>query len=115
MAKFRRVLSWIFWNTLQLGVAYLWLFQGIQWAENLTRFWIVFGFVCYLLIAFNSPARLELGKKGRSVPAVLFRITCFALVVALAAHGNFFLAGLVFLNACLEAYIFELSAKEVEA
>jgi hypothetical protein len=115
MAKFRRVLNWIFWNTLQLWVAYPWLFQGIQWAENLTRFWIVSGFFCYLLIACNSPACLELSKKGRSVPAGLFKITCSELVVALAAHGNFFLAGLVFLNACLEAYIFEPSAKEVEA
>ena len=115
MAKFRRVLNWIFWNTLQLGVAYLWLFQGIQWAENLTRFWIAFGFACYLLIAFSSSARLELSKKGRSVPAVLSKITCFVLVAALAAHGNFFLAGLVFLNACLEACILEPSAKEVEA
>jgi hypothetical protein len=115
MAKFRRVFNWILWNTLELGVAYLWLFQGIQWAENLTRFWIVFGLVCYSLIAFNSSARLELSKNGRSVPAVFAKITCFALVVALAAHGNFFLAGLVFLNACLEAYIFEPPAKEVEA
>jgi hypothetical protein len=115
MAKFRRVLNWIFWTTLQLGVAYLWLFQGIQWAENLTRFWIVFRLVCCSLIALNSPARLELSKKGRPVPAVLPKITCFALVVALAAHGNSFLAGLVFWNACLEAYIFGLPAKEVEA
>lgn len=115
MAKFRRVFNWIFWNTVQLGVAYFWLFQGIQWAENLTRFWIASGFVCYSLIAFNSSARFELSKKGRSVPAVLPKITCFAFVAALAAHGNFFLAGLVFLNALLEAYIFEPSAKEVEA
>jgi hypothetical protein len=115
MAKFRRVFNWIFWNTLQLGAAYLWLFQGIQWAENLTRFWIVFGFVYCLLIAFNSPARLEIGKKGRSVPALLSKITCLALVTALAAHGNFFMASLVFLNACLEAYTFEPSAKELEA
>jgi hypothetical protein len=115
MAKSRRFYNWIFWSTLELGVAYLWLFQGIQWAENLTRFWIVFGLVCYSLIAFNSSARLELSKKGRSVPAVLSKITCFALVVALAVHGNFFLAGLVFLNACLEAYIFEPSAKGVES
>jgi hypothetical protein len=115
MAKFRRVLNWIFGNTFQLGVAYLWLFQGIQWAENLTRFWIVFEFACYSLIAPNSTACLELSKKGRPVPAVLPKITCFALVVALAAHGNFFLASLVFLNACLRAYIFEPSAKEVES
>ena len=115
MAKFRRALNWIFWNTLQLGVAYLWLFQGIQWAENLTRFWIVSGFVCYSLIAFNLSVRLEVSKKGRSVPAVLFKITCFTLVTALAARSNFFLASLVFLNACLEVYILESSAKEVEA
>lgn len=115
MAKFRRVLNWTLSNILKLGIAYLWLFQGIQWAENLTRFGIVFTLVCYLLIAFNSYARLELGKKGRSVPAVLPQIICFALVVALAAHGNFLLAGLVFFNACLEAYIFEPSTKEEEA
>ena len=114
MAKFRRVLNWILLNTLKLGVAYLWLFQGIQWAENLTRFWIVFGLVYYLLVAFNSSVRLELGKKSRSVPAVLSKITCFALVVALAAHGNYFLASSVFLNACLEAYIFEPPTKEEE-
>jgi hypothetical protein len=112
MAKFRRVFTWFFWNSALLGNAYLWIFQGIQWAENLTRFLIWLIFLGTLLIAFTSEGRNKAKEQGRSAPAYLSNATSLALILGLAANGNFLLAALVFFIAAFEASVYDSSSEE---
>ena len=110
--KLRRAFTWLFFYSTLLGNAYLWIFQEIQWAENLTRFLIWLIFLGTLLITFTREGRNKAKEQGRSVPAYLSNATSLALILGLAANRNFLLAALVVFVAAFEASVYDSSSEE---
>jgi hypothetical protein len=110
--KLLRVFTWFFWNSVLLGNAYLWIFQGIQWAENLTRFLIWLIFLGTFLLAFSLKDKNKAKERGRSVPAYLNNATSLVLILGLAANANFLLAALMLLTVALEASVYDSFSEE---
>lgn len=68
----------------EIFLIYLWVFNDVQWAGNLIRFWLVFGLLSVIL-GTSTESKDKLRKKGRSLPkeiAYVFYITAIALLAA---------------------------------
>lgn len=105
--KITRFLVWLAATASEIYLIYLWLFNGIQWAENLIKFWLVLGFISVFFGAFITEARLKVRKKGRSVPKELAYVGYILSIALLASQGNYLFATIATLAAVFEMIIFE--------
>lgn len=105
--KITRFLVWLAPTALEIYFIYLWLFNDLQWAENLIKFWFVFGFISVFFGAFITEARLKVREKGRSVPKELAYVGYILTIALLASQGNYLFATIATLSAMFEMAIFE--------
>lgn len=105
--KITRFLVWFAATASEIYFIYLWLFNDIQWAENLIKFWLVFSFISVFFGAFITDAKLKVREKGRSVPKELAYVGYILSIALLASQGNFLFATIATLSAIFEMNIFD--------
>jgi hypothetical protein len=107
-----KALVWTTTNSLELYFIFLWLFNDIQWAGNLVKFWISFATIVLFLSLGIPEARAATYKKGRSVPKEVAYIAHIVAIALLASQGQFWFATLYTLSAMFELTIFDSPPKE---
>jgi hypothetical protein len=107
-----KALVWTTTRSLELYFIFLWLFNDIQWAGNLVKFWVSFATIILFLSLCIPEASAATYKKGRSVPKVVAYIANIVAIALLASQGQFWFASLYALSAMFELTIFESPPKE---
>ena len=108
----KKALVWTATSSLELYFIFLWLFNDIQWAGNLVKFWVSFTTIILFLSLCVPEARAVTYKKGRSVPKEVSYIASIATIALLASQGQFWFASLYTLSALFEMTIFDSPPKE---
>jgi len=100
----------LYWGAVNGGLfagAYYGFFRGVDWASNITVFFLWVNIVMLTFFALNTEIKKIAKKKGRSVPRWLSVASDIAMIAILAAVGRFFLAGAQFWQMMCEAAIFD--------
>lgn len=105
--KIKKAFFWIAFNAATLSILYLWLFNGVLWAENLTKFLIVSNFVTGVIIGPSSEGRRKMQETGRSVPKGLNNAVNLTWIALLASQGHFVLAAIFTISSAIENAVFE--------
>jgi len=108
----KKALVWTATSSLELYFIFLWLFNDIQWAGNLVKFWVSFATIVLFLTLCNPEARVVTYKKGRSVPKEVSYFVSIVAIGLLASQGKFWFASLYTLSAMFELTIFDTPPKE---
>jgi hypothetical protein len=108
----KKALVWTATSSLELYFIFLWLFNDIQWAGNLVKFWVSFAtIVLFLSLCIPSSVK-SLYKKGRYVPKEVSYFVSIVAIGLLASQGHFWFATIYTLSAFFEIAIYDSPPKE---
>jgi hypothetical protein len=107
----KKALVWTATSSLELYLIFLWLFNDVQWAGNLVKFWVSFVTIV-LFLGLGIPDSLKsVREKGRSVPKEFSYFVGTVTICLLASQGHFLFASFYTLSVLFECAIFDFPQK----